>query len=485
MSQYEESIIQELAPSWAQEILFRLSDSAIEFVNAIRILFSELSSHVTQLRLDNAFRNDSGAVRSRSFGHRGRGGNSRTGFSQHTRILLDYFYGLEKIWRYSPSFKSETSESASASKALQNGEYVDCMQACLSERLDDKHRSCKRIPSRTFFSIFKEISQFSMGKQNFSLSRSSIWAFFDPTSFHEGIATSTQMSKTAWDKDNYLLGRFVDIRIEQGGIAEECTKVKKLASSIGKAQAMSIALLPGRLMTRRLIELNNEALRKKIRIGTHRNSHILLPEVPKVEVFTYASDSDWGIVQGLCGDTRQETGFCSAQGLRAFVDPPSEFFDSPTLKFRPFCTQSSRLSFKDTYTDGMVNIRKDIQQDRYEFWNARCGYVRSPGEPQTVEICQLETVTKSSSNGRFQSPVEYLDESILLPTLEPGHEDNPIGLPREINLDTNNSLVENRDLVPRSNQNSDSINNQNNSRRSAPGTYKRKFDNVEEQGFVA
>ncbi|OMJ12456.1 hypothetical protein AYI70_g9098 [Smittium culicis] len=410
MSQYEESIIQELAPSWAQEILFRLSDSAIEFVNAIRILFSELSSHVTQLRLDNAFMNvkipgnalqilsassnplfdpkelveiwrqirqfrrllfqheDSGAVRSRSFGHRGRGGNSRTGFSRHTRILLDYFYGLEKIRRYSPSFKSETSESASASKALQNGESVDCMQAFLSERLDEKHRSCKRIPSRTCFSIFKEISQFSMVKQKFSLSRSSIWAFLDPNSFHEGIATrketlivSLTKPKNSGNENQYTTDDVRNTKIQ----------VKKLASSIGKAQAMSIALLPGRLMTRRLIELNNEALRKKIRTGT-----------------------------------QQETGSCSAQGLRAVVEPPSEFFDSPTLKFRLFCIQSSRLSFKDAYTDGMVNIRKDIQQDRYEVWTARCGYVRSPGEPQTVEICQLETITKSSRNGRFQSPVE-------------------------------------------------------------------------------
>ncbi|OMJ28522.1 hypothetical protein AYI69_g2004 [Smittium culicis] len=132
----------------------------------------------------------------------------------------------------------------------------------------------------------------------------------------------------------------------------------------------------------------------------------------------------------------------------------------------------------------MVNIRQDIQEDRFEVWTARCGYVCSPGEPQTAEICQLETISRSSSNGRFQSLVEYLEEFILLPTLESHHEDNPEGPQRKINLDTNKSLVENRDLVPGSNQYVDSETNQNTSRRSAPGTFKRKFDNVEEQGLV-
>ncbi|OMJ28523.1 hypothetical protein AYI69_g2005 [Smittium culicis] len=161
-----------------------------------------------------------------------RGGNfdptlkkrDRTGFLRHTRILFDDVYSSKKIRRNSPSFKSETSESSSASKALQNEESFDCMQACSPQRLDDKHRYCRRIPSRSFFSIFKEISQFSMGKQNFSLPRSFIWPFLEPTSFHEGIALSSQMDKTSWDKDKFLPGRFVDLRIEQGGIAEEHTE---------------------------------------------------------------------------------------------------------------------------------------------------------------------------------------------------------------------------------------------------------------------
>ncbi|OMJ13593.1 hypothetical protein AYI69_g8940 [Smittium culicis] len=418
----------------------------------------------------------------------------RTGFSRHTRILFDDVYSSKKIRRNSHSFKSETSESASASKALQNGESFDCMQACSPQRLDDKHRSCRRIPSRSFFSIFKEISQFSMGKQNFSLPRSFIWPFLEPTSFHEGIALSSQMGKTAWDKDKCLPRRFVDLRIEQGGIAEEHTEsgetpketgiynsgkgiligsltkpnssgnenqytinvvrnTKRQASFIEKAQTMSIALLPGRLMTRRMIELKNEALR----INSNWNSESLiswnvrsfLPEIPEVEVFTDASDSGWGIVQGenqysgawsknekelpinervdgvfrqqyinsLCEEKRRDPVSCSAQGLRAVVGPLSEFFDSPTAELRPFCNQSSRCSFKDGYIDGMVNIRQDIQEDKYEVRTTRCGYVRSPGEPQTAEICQLEI-------------------------------------------------------------------NQNTSRRSATGIFKRKFDNVEKQGLA-
>ncbi|OMJ24946.1 hypothetical protein AYI69_g4457, partial [Smittium culicis] len=287
-----------------------------------------------------------------------RGGNfdptlkkrDRTGFLRHTRILFDDVYSSKKIRRNSPSFKSETSESSSASKALQNGESFDCMQACSPQRLDDKHRSCRHIPSRSFFSIFKEISQFSMGKQKFSLPRSFIWPFLEPTSFHEGIALSSQMDKTSWDKDKCLPGRFVDLRIEQGGITEEHTE-----------------------------------------------------------------------------ETWRDPISCSAQGLRAVVGPLSEFFDSPTAELRPFCTKSSRCSFKHGYTEGMVNIRQDIQEDRFEVWTARCGYVRSPGEPQTAEIFHLETISRSSSNGRFQSLVEYLEEFILLPTLESHHEDNPEG----------------------------------------------------------
>ncbi|OMJ20880.1 hypothetical protein AYI70_g3818 [Smittium culicis] len=148
-------------------------------------------------------------------------------------------------------------------------------------------------------------------------------------------------------------------------------------------------------------------------------SRSFLPEVPEAEVFTDASDSGWG--------------------LRAVLGPTSELFDCPTDELSTFCTQFIRRFFKDGYTDGMVNTRKDIQQDRYEVQTARCGYVRSPGEPQTVDIFQLETITRSSNNGSFQSPVEFFEESILPPTLESHHEDNPEGQPREINLDTNNS----------------------------------------------
>ncbi|OMJ11710.1 hypothetical protein AYI69_g9728 [Smittium culicis] len=418
----------------------------------------------------NVGNQDSGAVRGRPFGHRGKGGKFRTGFSRDTRILFDDVYSSKKIRRNSHSFKSETSESASASKVLQNGESVDCMQTCSPQRLDNKHRSCRRIPSSTFFSIFKEISQFSMEKQKLSLPRSSIWPFLEPTSFHESIAPSSQMGKTAWDKDKYLPGRFVDLRIEQGRIAEEHTESGETPKETGIYNSGKGILIGS------LTKPNSSGNENQYTINVVRNT--------KRQGQGPEEGSKPPHNQGLCEEKRRDPVSCSAQGLRAVVGPLSEFFDSPTAELRPFCTQYSRCSFKDGYIDGMVNIRQDIQEDKYEVRTTRCGYVRSPGEPQTAEICQLETIARSSSNGRFQSSVEYLEEYILLSTLESHHEDNPEGPQREINLDPNNSLVENRDLVPGSNQNFDREINQNTSRRSAPGIFKRKFDNVEEQGLV-
>ncbi|OMJ22726.1 hypothetical protein AYI70_g2689 [Smittium culicis] len=450
------------------------AESVIEFSNAIRILFSDLSSHVTQLLMEKVFRNakipgkapkilsasynplfdrkelvehaasnksmqktivltrgankrdysvrrslflkhssdrnynqpqtgkipnssslygqnqlrqeggsifgnqNSGAVRSLSFGHRGRGENFR--------------------------FKSEISESASASKILQNEESVNCMKACLSQRLDEKHISCRSIPSRTYFSIFKEISQFSMRKQKFSLPRSSIWLFLEPTSFHEGIAPSNRWAR----QHGIRISAYLDDLLILGSSKEQSLK-----------------------NTQKLIQSTLENLKWWKESLISWNDRSFLPEVPEVEVFTGASDSDW--------ETKQEPVSCSSQNIRAVVRRLSEFFDSPIAELRSFCTQSSRCSFKDEYTYGMFNTRQDIQKYRYVVRTARCGYVRSPGEPQTVDIFQLETISRGSSNERFQSLVEYLEEFILLPILESHHEDNPESPPREINLDTNNS----------------------------------------------
>ncbi|OMJ24318.1 hypothetical protein AYI70_g1667, partial [Smittium culicis] len=285
-------------------------------------------------------------------------------------------------------FKSEISESASASKILQNEESVNCMKACLSQRLDEKHISCRSIPSRTYFSIFKEISQFSMRKQKFSFPRSSIWLFLEPTSFHEGIAPSNRWAR----QHGIRISAYLDDLLILGSSKEQSLK-----------------------NTQKLIQSALENLKWWKESLISWNGRSFLPEVPEVEVFTGASDSDW-VVRQL-----------------------SEFFDSPTAELRSFCTQSSRRSFKDEYTYGMFNTRQDIQKDRYVVRTARCGYVRSPGESQSAEICQQETISRGSSNERFQSLVEYLEEFILLPILESHHEDNPDSPPREINLDTNNS----------------------------------------------
>ncbi|OMJ12201.1 hypothetical protein AYI70_g9262 [Smittium culicis] len=595
------------------------AESAIEFAKAMRILLSDLSSHVTLLRMENAFRNakipgkapqilsassnplldpkelvehvasnkkiQKAIVPTRSankrdysirrcvfqknFSDRNYNNNKqqkcqtqarymvRTNSGRkevpflETRImglllatLLVTRGGMESPGRGTaeslPKSVGETHKQSSghicdregvqdstidptkntfASKAIQNGESVGCIKACSSQRLDGKHRSCRRIPS----------------------------------------PSSTQMGKTACDKDNCLLGRFVDLRIEQGRIAEEHTEGDKTPTE-ARIYNQGKGILIGSLTTPNTSGNENQYTiddvrntkrqgqgpeegckpphnqgyynSKKISIIHRKGSgHIhytnpwsfddqkddrakerssekklnlelviwksrsFLPEVPEVEFFTDASDSGWG--KGTANkykgvDSNPKRLIAPRNNLKEcdclFRQQKSIIYVKKQGGTQPpaLLKVSEQLhSFKDEYKYGMVNTRQDNQQDRYEVRTARCGYVCSPGEPKTVEICQLETITRSSSNGRFQSPVEFLEESILLPTLGSHHENNPKGKPREINFDANKYLVDNGDLVPRSNKNVDSEINQNTSRRSAPGTYKRKFDNVEDQGFVA
>jgi hypothetical protein len=110
-----------------------------------------------------------------------------------------------------------------------------------------------------------------------------------------------------------------DLRREASRLLHRPTStIRALASFIGKAQSMTIAIFPARLKTRHLLLCKNMALhqtkswtsplslspaakdelmwRKEQLLSW--NGQSFLPSSPQVEIYTDASDSGWGIVEG-------------------------------------------------------------------------------------------------------------------------------------------------------------------------------------------
>ena len=110
-----------------------------------------------------------------------------------------------------------------------------------------------------------------------------------------------------------------DLRREASRLLHRPTStIRALASFIGKAQSMTIAIFPARLKTRHLLLCKNMALHQtkswtsplslspaaKDELMWWKeqllswNGQSFLPSSPQVEIYTDASDSGWGIVEG-------------------------------------------------------------------------------------------------------------------------------------------------------------------------------------------
>ncbi|OMJ12721.1 hypothetical protein AYI70_g8944, partial [Smittium culicis] len=97
----------------------------------------------------------------------------------------------------------------------------------------------------------------------------------------------------------------------------------------------------------------------------------------------------------------------------------------------------------------MVYISGDILDAELALWATRRRPVCIVPEQETRSLLQLVSGQQSTGTERSEPRMDQVQQSVLLPTLEPDITGNPEGPPRESHNDTSDSNVEIRNLVPR------------------------------------
>ncbi|OMJ26894.1 hypothetical protein AYI69_g3690 [Smittium culicis] len=274
-------------------------------------------------------------------------------------------------------------------------------------------------------------------------------------------------------------------------IRRKKTSIRNLASFLGKAQAMAAALLSGRLMTRRLLELKNSSLSKtkdwssKIQLTIPAlenlvwwrdslqgwNGRYFLSENPEVEVFTDASDLNWGIVIGgkqysgawkpnqmnleincigtfrqqnlnsICEETRRNAIPKLTKSFGGTMDTLYSNRNKTSTELRTVNTEPSRRAIKAEISNRMVAIQENFQHNR-EVWTTRCRHVCDKQELTIRQICHLETEYWIYNEEPIQPCMDDMEDWNMVPRTHPNvyiesnkdtyHRDNSGSIKRKI-----------------------------------------------------
>ncbi|OMJ12173.1 hypothetical protein AYI69_g9523, partial [Smittium culicis] len=114
-----------------------------------------------------------------------------------------------------------------------------------------------------------------------------------------------------------------------------------------------------------------------------------------------------------------------------------------------YIPESSGCSQQIDCSNRVVNPEHDLQQDHLSLWYSRRGPICNQEEHQGTQLLQLVPGQGSSRNQRLVSQLDSMVQPVLLSTLEPDPTGITEGEEGEVNINSNNPLLEISNLVPR------------------------------------
>ncbi|PVU91911.1 hypothetical protein BB561_004139 [Smittium simulii] len=408
---------------------------------------------------------------------------------KNSRILQPAFYCPKENWGFETSTRLEELKQAFSGDPLQDVVAKIGLQSNKIKGLHDIAGSGGCIHAYIDPQIMQKIFEVSMEWKRVPVQGTSIWSNAEPLYVYRGTMPCYSLGHKLRYLDDCLFRRLADIGTKQINMLQEhnfsskqtcgtriqnqriiinsknyvvkipkrqdsksqeeswktdqeCKAVlRNLASFIGKTQAISVALLPGSLMLRRLLELNNQAL------------SISKPWASIVVIFKAAMENliwwrdqlfKWNgllFIPQTPATRRAKDSTVCAKNSRSIGKIRNNIFEqyySPGIYkkvWRSYLGQTIRDSRKELdsllkkknpptkdalqiyRSNGMSIIECNVQETKQEVWSTRPRLICNRQEYKVKSVLELVQRSKSIGNKFSIIQLEDMEEHTLLPLI--------------------------------------------------------------------